>query len=96
MQGIVELYDISEEFPDISLYINGEKVEGKIIIPDNVKRIAGCAFLNCNNVTSVVIPQSVTYIESGAFGLCGSLNLFSYKGTTNQWNSIQKEETYPE
>ena len=92
VRGVVELYDTSESIPDICLYINGEKVEGKITIPDNVTRIGEFSFFNCDNVTSVIIPTSITYIERGAFAFCDSLTDFSYKGTIDQWNSIQKEE----
>ena len=39
-------------------------------IPEGIEQIAGYAFLGCYNLTSVVIPNSVTYIGTAAFGDC--------------------------
>lgn len=40
------------------------------IIPEGIEQIAGGAFLACYNLTSVVIPNSVTYVGWDAFGDC--------------------------
>ncbi len=40
------------------------------IIPEGIEQIAGGAFLGCYNLTSVVIPNSVTYVGEFAFGMC--------------------------
>ena len=39
-------------------------------IPEGIEQIAGYAFIECYNLTSVVIPNSVTYIGEAAFGDC--------------------------
>ena len=54
------------------------KLSGHIVIPSSyrgkeVTMLAGNAFLNCKNITSVVVPNSVTQIMDGAFGGCSSL-----------------------
>ncbi|MBQ8183505.1 MAG: leucine-rich repeat protein [Clostridia bacterium] len=49
-----------------NLYLNGELVEGRVIIPAGAFRIASYA-LNCPNITSVVIPYGVTEICDFAF-----------------------------
>lgn len=45
------------------------------IIPDGVKTIGDYAFYDCDNLTSVTIPASVTKVESGAF--CNSSKLLN-------------------
>lgn len=43
------------------------------IIENGVTSIGDCAFLMCNNLTSVTIPDSVTSIGAQAFSFCTSL-----------------------
>lgn len=56
-----------------TLYINGQKVEGDLIIPDGVTSINDYAFYNCKDLTNVTIPSSVTNIGSSAFYNCNKL-----------------------
>ena len=53
---------------------NGDSVYS---IPNSVERIADAAFIQCENLTSVVIPEGVTSIGSNAF-------VYSF-GLTNVW-----------
>ena len=39
-----------------TLYINGQKVEGDLVIPNGVTSIGANIFRNCTGLTSVVIP----------------------------------------
>ena len=50
-----------------TLYIDGNKVEGKITIPDGVKTVSSYAFAYQTGITYIIIPDSVTDIESYAF-----------------------------
>lgn len=43
-----------------------------VTLPEGLTSIGNCAFANCNSLTSVTIPTSVT-IYSGAFSDCNSL-----------------------
>ena len=56
-----------------TLYINGQKVEGDLVIPDSVTSIGTNTFRNCTGLTSVTIPDSVTSIDSSAFYNCSGL-----------------------
>ena len=56
-----------------TLYIDGNKLEGKLTIPDSVTSIGERAFFGCKGLTSVTIPDSVTSIGYGAFSGCSSL-----------------------
>lgn len=49
-----------------NLYLNGEKVTN-LIIPNDVRRIKNDAFKNCRNITSVTIPDCVTFVGKNAF-----------------------------
>ena len=47
--------------------------DGVAIIPEGTTEIPFRAFINCEDLTSVVIPDSVTCIVNGAFYGCSSL-----------------------
>ena len=56
-----------------TLYIGGKKVEGELVIPDNVTSIGDYAFRGCTTLTSITIPDSVMSIASSAFRECTGL-----------------------
>ena len=56
-----------------TLYIGGKKVEGDLVIPNNVTSIGEYAFRGCSGLTSVTIPDSVTSIGERAFYNCDGL-----------------------
>ena len=54
-------------------------ISGDVVIPSEhngttIDTIPANAFKNCNGITSIVIPDSVTSIGAGAFGGCSMLN----------------------
>ena len=57
-------------------------------IPDGVNTIAYSAFWGSSNLKSVVIPESVTFIDEGAFISCYSLTDVYYTGTEEQWENV--------
>lgn len=56
-------------YRNLKKYIN----DGKIVIPDSVRRIGKYAFSDCTNLTSIEIPNSVTDIGDFAFYGCTAL-----------------------
>ena len=60
---------------DKSKLISYRNQEAKsFIIPDGVKSIGKCAFVDCYSLVSISIPNSVTNIGDGAFDGCSSLS----------------------
>ncbi|MGN1042405.1 MAG: leucine-rich repeat domain-containing protein, partial [Christensenellales bacterium] len=53
-----------------SLYIDGIKVEGALVIPDGASKIEEFAFVGCCGITSVTVGNGVTSIGRGAFMSC--------------------------
>lgn len=56
-------------------------------IADGVTGVGKCAFMNCERITSVTIPESVTSIGEGAF-YCYNLTSAYYPGTPQQWKNV--------
>ena len=56
-----------------ALYIDGTKIEGKLVVPNGIASIPSYAFAYQAGITSVTIPDGVTSIESYAFRGCTSL-----------------------
>ena len=65
-----------------------------ITIPDNVESINYRGFSDCKGLKEVVMPNKVKSIAAFAFGGCTSLTTITFKGTKEEWNSIEKDETW--
>ena len=48
------------------ILIDGSSCSGEVEIPENVTDIGAAAFYHCNDITSVIIPNSVTNIGNNA------------------------------
>lgn len=59
-----------------------------MILPDGVTTIEEDAFSFCQKLTNITIPNSITNIQEGAFSGCYTLKDVYYKGTEEEWNSI--------
>ncbi|MBO5076319.1 MAG: leucine-rich repeat protein [Clostridia bacterium] len=81
----VSFYDYSNinNFVVSSLVFNGE-----LCIPDGVNTISQFAFQGCACINSVVMPKSVTYIQTGAFRNCYNIKEVKYNGSIENWCDI--------
>ncbi len=69
------------------------KTISKCIIPDNIKQIANGAFFRCRSLTTVYIPNTVTYIGYYTFSECDALKEVIFKRRTLE--QVKQMENYP-
>lgn len=85
----------NENVIEIDIYAFDTHTELKNIeIPDSVKLIKEQAFDKCVGLETVTIGKGVKNINSFAFGGCTRLADIYYKGTKEEWNSIQKKDAW--
>lgn len=87
-------YNNSSNWENNVLYIDKylirakDTISGEYVIKDGTKVISDGAFLECENLTNVIISDSVTSIGEYAFSNCDSLTDTYYKGTKDSWKLI--------
>ena len=59
-------------------------------IHSKTKVICDSAFKGCERLASITIPESVIFIGDYTFFECKSLTRITFKGTTAQWEKIEK------
>jgi hypothetical protein len=70
---------------------------GDVVIPDGIEAVGERAFYDCENVTSITVPESVVEFEKSAFyihtyrssDISKTLKDFYYKGTIENWCKIK-------
>ena len=73
------IYNNDAKWDNSALYISNclvatkEEMVGGYVVKDGTRLIAEDAFYDCNSLTSVTLPNSVTHIVDGAFWSCDSL-----------------------
>ena len=70
------------------------KTDVLFIIPDGVTSLGYSSFAACENLSGIVIPKSVTDIESLRVYITDSLNSVYYVGTESEWNNINIDNPY--
>lgn len=89
-------YSLNADSASYSVTQKGSCKDADIIIPAEyeglpVTKISDGAFIDHPEITSVVIPDSVTSIGRGAFADCTSLTNIIFTGTTTQWSGVGKD-----
>ncbi len=70
------------------LYRVSDDYTGEFTIEEGTVSVAVEAFMDCTQMTSVVIPNSVTTFDRDAFRGCTGLQSAEFKGTLNEWLGI--------
>lgn len=80
---------------------SGGSIAKKIVLPNSILKIGEQAFIRCHNLTSIIIPQSVTlcderhnYNDSGTFSGCNLLRVIIYLSSTAPQNWTATTMTY--
>lgn len=60
----------------------------RIVLSEGIKQIAQYAFYECKNLEELVLPSSLESLN-GIFYNCSKLKSINYRGTVEQWNSIE-------
>lgn len=55
-----------------------------------VTGISYAAFKDCDNITAIYLPASITSIGNTSLWNCDNLKLISFEGTLEDWNNISK------
>ena len=63
------------------------------IVPNDVKIIGDYAFCAVSGIKSIVLPKSLTSIGMSAFAGCSDLTEIIYKGTAEEWENIEIDES---
>ena len=70
-----------------NFYVNGSAVK-ELVIPNGVTQIGRFAFVNCQQLTTVKLPDSLQEIGLSAFQWSDSIKDVYFYGTKEQWNSV--------
>lgn len=73
-------------------FSNNNAIES-VCIEDGVQQIYGLAFYECPKLSSITIPESVTYIDANFTRNCGYVTIFGIKGSYAE--TYANEEGYP-
>ena len=65
----------------------------RCIIPNNIRSIFNEAFFKCQSLTTVYIPNTLTYIGYYAFNMCDALKEVIFKGRTLE--EVKQMKNYP-
>lgn len=65
-----------------------------VVLPVQLTKIESNLFFDCAMLDTVTIPVSVTEISAKALAGCVRLKTVNYGGTTAQWNSITKGDSW--
>ena len=77
----------------INAFHNCEKLEN-IVLPDGVKTIGDQSFDGCSKLNSVTLGSGLTSIGRNAFGYCTALKTITFKGSSSQWQAVEKGENW--
>lgn len=91
-------YNLNPETNNAEVSLQDKTISGDIVIPTSVlyeektysvNKILKNSFLNCINITSLTIPNSIAEIGSYAFSGCLNLNNVSYNSPADTSSSTQ-------
>ena len=99
VNGFVDGYFVYENSSKTDLMccsraITNHDFSGEIVIPDGVVNLRRYSMQNIVEMTSVVIPASVTHFYEYMLNDCDGLTNITFLGTIAQWNAITKDTNW--
>ena len=82
------------QLQELSFFCFGFTKITSLVLPEGLQTINKSAFECCYYLQQLTIPVSVTKIETYAFANCRSFTSIIYKGTKEQWQSIEKGSSW--
>ena len=82
----------TKDLKTLVLYPMG-KIDGKVVINENVETISSKVFTYCIHLKEIEIPRSLKKIEDAAFMGCRMNNIY-YHGTVDEWLKINMEMSW--
>lgn len=83
IQGYGDMTNFTTYLPNLCPWANKVSDIKKVIISEDINSVGDLAFLNCSNLTSVSLPNSLKYIGWSSFGGCGLTNIELPEGVTS-------------
>lgn len=71
-------------------YLEGNKEVTEIKVPEGITNIRYGAFVECSNLQTIYLPNTLQKIELNVFAGCDLLKKVYYNGTKHQWRRIHK------
>lgn len=72
-----------------SSIIGNSEVYRRLVFDNEITALPAGCFSGNTNLTQIVIPNTIQTIGENVFNGCDSLRFIDFKGTKNEWNSIQ-------
>lgn len=66
----------------------------KIILSKRLLFISPSMFTQCSSLRDLTIPSSVVQINTAPFSKCYNLTKLNYEGTVEEWDNIEKSDTW--
>ncbi len=79
---------IYQKDPCVLLYYLKTATARELTLQDGTVGIASWAFISNARIYTVILPNSIKFINSQAFYHCNSLSLIKFMGTRQEWDSI--------
>ena len=70
------------------LYINGELLQGELVIPSTITNVPSYAFAGATDISSIKFNSSLSSVGANAFTKCNGLNRVEFEGTLDEWMNI--------
>ena len=70
------------------LYINGELLQGELVIPSTITNVPSYAFAGATDINSIKLSSKLSSVGANAFIKCTGLSKVDFDGTLDDWVNI--------